>query len=66
MFSCNGFIEEFACLSEYYEDLKECSFFVYSDNEGIELPKFLKSNYENDFAIIDSVETSTEPISVNI
>lgn len=53
MFSCNGFIEEFACLSEYYEDLKECSFLVYSDNEGIELPKFLKSNYENDFAIIE-------------
>lgn len=53
MFACENFEEEFICFLENYSDLKDCSFFVYSDNEGQELPSVVRSNYENDFAIIE-------------
>lgn len=53
MFSCDNFWEELACFYMNYNDLKDCSFFIYSDNEGQELPTVFKTNYENDFAIIE-------------
>ena len=53
MFMCNNFYEEFACYYVNYDVLKECSFFIYSDDEGQELPPIFKTNFENDFAVIE-------------
>ncbi len=52
-FKCNGFVEEFNYFLENYNDLKNCSFFIYSNEEGIELPELFKTNCDNDFAIIE-------------
>ncbi len=53
MFACNGFDEEFVCFLENYNDLKECTFFMYSDNEGEDFPEVFKSNFDKDFAIVE-------------
>lgn len=53
MFLCNNFTEELECFYKNYEDLKDCSFFIYSDSVGQELPSVFRTNYEKDFAIIE-------------
>lgn len=53
MFLCSSLTEHLACYQHYYEDIKECTFVVFSENEGTKLPKSLCTNYENDFAIIN-------------
>lgn len=53
VFLCNGFDEEFACFMKNYDELKECIFFIYSDNEGADFPDLFMTNLDNDFAIIE-------------
>lgn len=53
MFSCDGMLEHMACYQYYYDDLKECTFIVFSENEGSKLPDKLCTNYNNKFAIIN-------------
>lgn len=53
MFLCNNLMEHLACYRRFYEELKECTFVVFSENEGTKLPKSLWTNYDNDFAIIN-------------
>lgn len=53
MFSCSNLTEHLACYQQFYEDLKECTFVVFSENEGTKLPEILCTNYDNDFAIIN-------------
>lgn len=52
-FLCNSVEEEFRCFIRNYKALKKCKFFVYSDTEGAEFPECFKTNYDNDFAIIE-------------
>lgn len=53
MFLCSNLTEHFACYQRFYEELKECTFVVFSENEGSQLPKPLCTNYDNEFAIIN-------------
>ncbi len=53
MFLCREFEEHLECYKHYYEDLKECTFIVFSEKEGTKLPVPLCTNYDNDFAIIN-------------
>lgn len=53
MFLCSNLAEHLACYQQFYEDLKECTFVVFSENEGIKLPESFCTNYDNDFAIIN-------------
>lgn len=53
MFSCRSMFEHMACYQNYYEDLKECMFVVFSDDEGNKLPDVLYTNYDNKFSIIN-------------
>lgn len=53
MFQCKNLMEHMACFQHYYEELKDCTFVVFSKDEGVELPKVVQSNYDNDFAIIN-------------
>lgn len=53
MFSCNHLMEHLACYHKFHEELKECTFVVFSENEGTKLPKPLCTNYDQDFAIIN-------------
>lgn len=53
MFLCDNLIEHLACFQHFYEDLEECTFVVFSKNEGTKLPETLCTNYDNDFAIIN-------------
>lgn len=53
MFLCNNLMEHLACYQNFYEELKECTFVVFSENEGTKLPEPLCTNYDNDFAIIN-------------
>ena len=53
MFYCKTIKEHFECYRKYYEELKECCFVIFSENEGTELPKALCTNYDNNFAVIN-------------
>lgn len=53
MFLCRSMFEHMACYQHYYEDLKECMFVVFSEDEGTRLPEALSTNYDNKFAIIN-------------
>ena len=53
MFLCKNLTEHMACFQHFYEELKDCTFVVFSEDEGTELPEVLHSNYDNDFAIIN-------------
>lgn len=53
MFLCNNLMEHLACYHNFYEELKECTFVVFSENEGTKLPESLCTNYDNGFAIIN-------------
>ncbi len=53
MFLCSNLTEHLACYQHFYDDLKECTFVVFSENEGIKLPEALCTNYDNNFAIIN-------------
>ena len=53
MFMCNNFKEHMACYQYFYHDLTECTFVIFSENEGNKLPEVLCTNYDNDFAIIN-------------
>lgn len=46
------------CFQHFYEELKDCTFVVFSEDEGTELPEALHSNYDNDFAIINIGSTN--------
>lgn len=52
-FNCDSFQEEMICFIENYDELEKCKFFVYSETEGAEFPDCFKTNYSNDFAIIE-------------
>lgn len=58
MFLCKNLMEHMACFQHYYEELKDCTFIVFSKDEGTELPEALHSNYDNDFAIINIGSTN--------
>ena len=53
MYNCKGQLQHFKCYAKNYEVLKGWRFIIYSETEGQELPKWLQSNYDNDFAIIE-------------
>lgn len=53
MFLCSSLTEHMACYQHYYNELKDCVFVVFSEQEGTELPKVLHTNYNNEFAIIN-------------
>lgn len=53
MFLCEGFEQEFKCFYENYEDLKECSFFMYSDTIGVDFPEYFKWRTDEDFALLE-------------
>lgn len=52
-FACDSFEEEIACFIKNYNALKDCKFLIYSDAYGVEFPECFKTNYNNDFAIIE-------------
>lgn len=52
-FECDSAEEELSYYITRYDDLKNCKFLVYSDTRGIEFPECFKSNFENDFALIE-------------
>lgn len=52
MFSIDNAFEHFLCYGKNINNLKNWKFVVYSDKEGQEFPKWLQSNYDNDFAIV--------------
>ena len=58
MFLCKNLMEHMGCFQHFYEELKDCTFVVFSEDEGIELPEALHSNYDNDFAIINIGSTN--------
>ena len=49
MFLCSSLIEHMACYQHYYNELKDCVFVAFSDQEGTELPEVLQTNYNNEF-----------------
>lgn len=53
MFLCKNLTEHIACFQHFYDELKDCTFVVFSEEEGTELPEALHTNYDNDFAIIN-------------
>lgn len=53
MFLCENLMEHLACYQHFHDELKDCTFIVFSEKEGTQLPKALHTNYENDFAIIN-------------
>lgn len=53
MFMCSNLREHLDCYQLFCEDLKDCTFIVFSENEGTKLPKALCTNYDNDFAVIN-------------
>lgn len=53
MFLCEGFEEEWICFNLYRDVLSDCMFIVYSDDAGVELPAVCRTNYENEFAIVE-------------
>ena len=58
MFLCKNLMEHIACFQYYYKELKDCTFVVFSKEEGTELPEVFHSNYDNDFAIINIGSTN--------
>ena len=58
MFQCKNLMEHMGCFQHFYEELKDCTFVVFSEDEGTELPEALHSNYDNDFAIINIGSTN--------
>ena len=56
MFLCKNLMEHMGCFQHFYEELKDCTFVVFSEDEGTELPEALHSNYDNDFAIIVALD----------
>lgn len=58
MFLCKNLAEHMACFQYFYEELKDCTFVVFSEDEGIELPEALHSNYDDEFAIINIGSTN--------
>lgn len=58
MFLCKILMEHMGCFQHFYEELKDCTFVVFSEDEGTELPEALHSNYDNDFAIINIGSTN--------
>ena len=58
MFLCKNLMEHMGCFQHFYEELKDCTFVVFSEDEGTELPEALHSNYDNDFAIINIGSTN--------
>ena len=53
MFLCSSLLEHMACYQHYYNELKDCVFVVFSEQEGTELPNALQTSYDNEFAIIN-------------
>ncbi len=53
MFQCHNLMEHLECYQYFNKQLKDCTFVVFSENEGTKLPKPLCTNYDNDFAIIN-------------
>lgn len=53
MFLCENLKEHIECYQRFYNELKDCTFVVFSDKEGTKLPEALCTNYNNDFAIIN-------------
>ena len=64
MFQCNSFVEHLACFKQFYEELKDCLFIVFSEHSTCSLPEPLKTNYENNFAIIN-IGSSNQFYAVN-
>ena len=58
MFLCKNLMEHMGCFQHFYEELKDCTFVVFSEDEGTELPEALHSNYDNDLAIINIGSTN--------
>ena len=53
MFMCDNLEDHLTCYHSFNEDLKECTFIVFSENEGSKLPESLCTDYDHDFAIIN-------------
>lgn len=39
MFLCKNLTEHMACFQHFYKELKDCTFVVFSEDEGTELPE---------------------------
>lgn len=53
MFLCRDMLEHMACYQKYNKELKDCTFVVFSETQGNELPEPLCTNYNNEFAVIN-------------
>ena len=53
MFLCRDMFEHVGCFHQYYEELKDWTFIIFSDEEGAKLPDILCTNLDNDFAVIN-------------
>lgn len=53
MFLCRDMLEHMGCFQQYYEELKDWTFIIFSDEEGAKLPDILCTNLDNDFAVIN-------------
>lgn len=54
MFECDGFKEEFEYFITHLNELKNCSFIIYSDENGQEFPAVLKEDLNSDFEVIEA------------
>ena len=41
MFLCENLMEHLACYQHFHDELKDCTFIVFSEKEGTQLPKAL-------------------------
>lgn len=53
MFLCDNLLEHLVCYHHFFEQLQECTFVIFSENGGTQLPEPLHTTYENDFAVIN-------------
>ena len=53
MFKCQNMQQHFECYQRNKNELKDCTFIVFSENEGTKLPDPLCTNYNSDFAVVN-------------
>ena len=53
MFLCRNMLEHLGCYQHYFDELKDWTFIVFSEDAESELPSTLCTNYDNEFAIIN-------------
>ena len=53
MFSCKNMMEHLSWYQHYINELEDCTFIVFSENEGTKLPNSLCTDYNGDFAVVN-------------